>query len=70
MTDTTPTNTPQRIAAPFDELALGLYHGCGIRDATVACWGRNRAGALGNGQQARRAILAGDGQSDGALQLV
>ena len=32
------------LPGPFDLIAAGWYHGCGVRDGTTQCWGRNDAG--------------------------
>jgi alpha-tubulin suppressor-like RCC1 family protein len=38
------------------QIALGAAFSCAwLEDATVSCWGSNRAGQLGDGTQADRA---------------
>lgn len=37
---------------PVTKLGLGLYTGCAAAGRSVACWGTNRYGALGNGTSA------------------
>ena len=46
------SSTPIRVSPTlhFRDLAAGFEHTCGIlTDATIVCWGDNRAGQLGNG---------------------
>ena len=41
--------TPAQIGAGFSKVSAGFWYGCAIQlDATVACWGGNDKGQLGN----------------------
>jgi alpha-tubulin suppressor-like RCC1 family protein len=47
------------LPAPATQLALGAMHGCALlNDGTVACWGDNTYGQLGDGTYASRAAGA------------
>ena len=53
MPSTSLSNLPV-MTADITSLGIGGFHGCGIKNGDVYCWGNNSGGELGDGTTTNR----------------